>query len=163
MIALVACSSSARPAAESTTTTTSVADTTTTTATTAPRVPWAAIPNDGVARAVVTPNGFILPVRSSGADVYVVQTPCDGEATTTGTRLTGANVVLDPGHGGIDPGAVGPSGLREKDINLDVAQQTKRILEAAGAVVVLTRDRDQNTTLATRDALAVALDPQAYI
>jgi N-acetylmuramoyl-L-alanine amidase len=166
VIALAACSSSARPAAETTTTTTTtttVADTTTTTATTAPRVPWAAIPNDGVARAVITPNGFILPVRSSGADVYVVQTPCDGEATTTGTRLTGANVVLDPGHGGIDPGAVGPSGLREKDINLDVAQQTKRILEAAGAVVVLTRDRDQNTTLATRDALAVALDPQAYI
>src|SRR5207249_9806369 len=113
----VACSSTARPASESTTTTTTDSAPTTT----APRVPWAAIPTDGVARAVATPNGFILPVRSSGADVYVVQTPCDSEATTTGTRLTGANVVLDPGHGGIDPGAVGPSGLREKAVNRDLA------------------------------------------
>jgi N-acetylmuramoyl-L-alanine amidase len=105
-----------------------------------------------------------LPVRAVNGDgSYVVETPCDREATTVGTPLYGANVVLDPGHGGIDPGAVGPTGLTEKQINLAIANETKRILEATGAVVVLTREQDQNTTLITRDSLGVALKPQAYI
>jgi len=49
-------------------------------------------------------------------------------------------VVLDPGHGGPDPGAVGY--VVEKDIALDIALRTKRILEQKGVKVVLTRDRD---------------------
>lgn len=116
-----------------------------------------------MARALLTPNGFVLPVLGRQGDAFVVKTPCGNEATTAGKPLGGANVVLDPGHGGIDPGAVGPSGLAEKEVNLAVAEETKRILEANGAVVVLTRDRDQNTTLATRDLLAVGLAPQAYV
>ncbi len=49
-------------------------------------------------------------------------------------------VVLDPGHGGPDPGAVGY--VVEKEVTLDVALRTKRILEAQGIRVLLTRDRD---------------------
>jgi len=49
-------------------------------------------------------------------------------------------VVLDPGHGGPDPGAVGY--VVEKEVTLDVALRVKRILEARGVRVVLTRDRD---------------------
>ena len=122
------------------------------------------MPTSGTVAAVVTPNGFTLPVQADNGDgTYVVETPCSSSATTTGTPLYGANVVLDPGHGGPDSGAVGPDGLQEKVVNLAVAEETKRILEAAGAVVVLTREQDQNTTLLARDDLAVALHPQAYI
>ena len=49
-------------------------------------------------------------------------------------------VVLDPGHGGPDPGAVGY--VVEKEITLDIALRIKRILEQKGVRVVLTRDRD---------------------
>lgn len=52
-------------------------------------------------------------------------------------------VTLDPGHGGEDPGAIGPSGLREKDVVLGIAQRLRERLEAHPNVrVLLTRDRD---------------------
>ena len=52
-------------------------------------------------------------------------------------------VALDPGHGGEDPGAIGPSGLREKDVVLQVALQLRDKLNAQpGMRVMLTRDAD---------------------
>jgi len=51
-------------------------------------------------------------------------------------------VCLDPGHGGEDAGAVGFRGLREKDVTLDVAKRFKRILEAEGYEVMMTREGD---------------------
>ncbi|MHB8171495.1 MAG: N-acetylmuramoyl-L-alanine amidase CwlD [Thermincolia bacterium] len=51
-------------------------------------------------------------------------------------------VVIDPGHGGIDPGAVGKLGTLEKDINLEVAKKLQVLLSQAGAAVVLTRESD---------------------
>jgi N-acetylmuramoyl-L-alanine amidase len=51
-------------------------------------------------------------------------------------------IVIDPGHGGSDPGAIGQGGLQEKAVNLAVALKTKALLEKAGAKVVMTRDKD---------------------
>lgn len=51
-------------------------------------------------------------------------------------------VVLDPGHGGLDPGAVAEDGIYEKTLNLRLARQVKNFLEAAGIEVVLTRSTD---------------------
>ncbi|MDU4961478.1 MAG: N-acetylmuramoyl-L-alanine amidase [Sporomusaceae bacterium] len=51
-------------------------------------------------------------------------------------------IVIDPGHGGSDPGAIGAGGLREKDVNLAVALQVKALLQKAGAKVTLTRETD---------------------
>ncbi|MDA8235757.1 MAG: N-acetylmuramoyl-L-alanine amidase CwlD [Clostridia bacterium] len=51
-------------------------------------------------------------------------------------------IVIDPGHGGIDPGAVGKTGTLEKDINLEVAKKLQVLLSQAGAAVILTRDSD---------------------
>jgi N-acetylmuramoyl-L-alanine amidase len=52
-------------------------------------------------------------------------------------------VALDPGHGGEDPGAVGPSGLREKDVVLSIARQLRDRLDAVpGMRVMMTRDAD---------------------
>ncbi|MEE9218946.1 MAG: N-acetylmuramoyl-L-alanine amidase [Acidobacteriota bacterium] len=63
-------------------------------------------------------------------------------------------IVLDPGHGGEEKGAIGPSGLLEKDITLDVAQRLRTRLEADGLRVVLTRNDDHTLPLVERTALA---------
>ena len=60
---------------------------------------------------------------------------------TTG-GLGGKIIVLDPGHGGSDPGAIGPTGLQEKQVTLPIAEYLKSILEAKGAKVILTRTTD---------------------
>ncbi len=59
--------------------------------------------------------------------------------------LRGQVIALDAGHGGIDPGALGPGGLREDTIVLAVTLQLQRMLEHAGATVILTRGADQDT------------------
>jgi N-acetylmuramoyl-L-alanine amidase len=142
-----------------------------TTATTAPAptttvapVHWAT-PPAGAATVVVTPNGIPLAVRRAGAATgsYVATSPCGNEVTVTGTPLSGANVVLDPGHGGDETGAVGPGGTAEKAVNLAVAQDTQRRLEALGATVVLTRTGDYRVTLASRAAISNALRPQLFL
>lgn len=73
-------------------------------------------------------------------------------------------VILDPGHGGKDPGAIGPSGLREKDVTLKVAKQLKNILEADyGCEVFLTRERDVYLTLEERTAIANAKKADIFV
>lgn len=51
-------------------------------------------------------------------------------------------IVLDPGHGGKDPGKVGTTGCYEKDINLQITEKLKMFLEMEGIWVILTRDGD---------------------
>ncbi|MCW2276606.1 N-acetylmuramoyl-L-alanine amidase family protein [Heliophilum fasciatum] len=51
-------------------------------------------------------------------------------------------ICLDPGHGGRDPGAIGPAGTKEAVINLAIAQKTARILRSAGIDTVLSRESD---------------------
>jgi len=64
-------------------------------------------------------------------------------------------VVIDPGHGGDDTGAQGPSGLAEKDATLDIAKRLKaRIQSEMDAEVILTRDADRTMTLDDRTAIA---------
>ncbi|MDF2876613.1 MAG: N-acetylmuramoyl-L-alanine amidase CwlD [Sporomusa sp.] len=57
-------------------------------------------------------------------------------------RLAGKVICLDPGHGGSDPGALGPTGTMEKDNTLVIALLLKEKLEKSGATVVMTRDTD---------------------
>lgn len=71
--------------------------------------------------------------------------------------LTGVRICLDPGHGGDahKPGYKrGPTGVREAEMNLRVAQYLRAFLEAAGAEVLLTRDSDIELSLADRAAVA---------
>ena len=65
-------------------------------------------------------------------------------------------VVLDPAHGGTDPGARGVGGVRESDIVLDLAAQVRRGLEAQGFQVVQTRAANENPSFDDRSALANA-------
>jgi N-acetylmuramoyl-L-alanine amidase len=63
-------------------------------------------------------------------------------------------VVIDPGHGGPDPGAVGIAGLRETDVVLDVSLQLARLLQSRGVEVLLTRTTEVDVDLPPRVALA---------
>ncbi|RME19099.1 MAG: N-acetylmuramoyl-L-alanine amidase [Deltaproteobacteria bacterium] len=64
-------------------------------------------------------------------------------------------VVIDPGHGGRDPGAIGPSRTFEKKITLDIARRLKRLLsEKSGLEVLLTRNSDRFVPLEERTAFA---------
>jgi len=64
-------------------------------------------------------------------------------------------IVIDAGHGGHDTGTIGPNGLQEKDLVLDVALRLGRLLEAKlGAEVIYTRDDDTFIPLETRTAVA---------
>ncbi len=64
--------------------------------------------------------------------------------------IKGLVVGLDAGHGGKHPGAISPSGLKEKDVNLSMVKEVKALLEAKGAKVVLSRDGDQEPSMAER-------------
>jgi N-acetylmuramoyl-L-alanine amidase len=59
-------------------------------------------------------------------------------------------IVLDPGHGGEDPGAVGRRGTREKVVVIDVARRLKKKLEKQGFEVILARDSDRFVSLSER-------------
>jgi N-acetylmuramoyl-L-alanine amidase len=63
-------------------------------------------------------------------------------------------VVIDPGHGGPDPGAIGIDGLRETDVVLDVSLQAAQLLQARGVQVFLTRTSEVDVDLPPRVALA---------
>lgn len=118
----------------------------------------------GEARAVVTPRGVVVPVVSHTDTGWVVRTPCRDTATITeGTPVAGATIVIDPGHGGTEPGAVSPAGLREADVNLEVSRYTEAALEAAGVSAVLTRTGDYNVELGPRAEIARALDARAFV
>ncbi len=63
-------------------------------------------------------------------------------------------VVLDAGHGGKDPGAIGKYGTKEKDIVLDITKRTGRLLEKTGIKVIYTRDEDVFIPLLDRTKIA---------
>jgi N-acetylmuramoyl-L-alanine amidase len=64
-------------------------------------------------------------------------------------------IVIDPGHGGHDTGTIGPNGLEEKDLVLDVAKRLGKLLQARlGAEVIYTRQDDTFIPLETRTAIA---------
>ena len=63
-------------------------------------------------------------------------------------------IVIDPGHGGPDPGAVGINGLRETDVVLDVSLQLAQLLQAKGINVLMTRTSEVDVDLPPRVALA---------
>jgi len=72
-------------------------------------------------------------------------------------------VVIDPGHGGPDPGAVGIDGLRETDVVLDVALQVAQLLQARGVQVLLTRTSEVDVDLPPRVALANSSDAHLFV
>jgi N-acetylmuramoyl-L-alanine amidase len=88
--------------------------------------------------AIVSPSDPATDSREVRADEWL--TVADGPIDRRPGSVT---VVVDPGHGGMFDGAVGPDGTREADLNLDIALRLARMLEGAGVHVILTRDSDR--------------------
>lgn len=72
-------------------------------------------------------------------------------------------VVIDPGHGGKDPGAVGRYGTKEKDVVLDISKRLKKQLEERGLDVYLTRDKDIFIPLYKRAKIAESKNADLFI
>ena len=90
------------------------------------------------------------PVPRGHASVNIDQGPVD-----VTNRIVVQTVVVDPGHGGHDVGAVSRRGIMEKDVNLGVAKELRRYLEKESDLkVVLTRDNDSPLELADRAEIA---------
>ncbi|WP_392481580.1 N-acetylmuramoyl-L-alanine amidase [Nostoc sp. C110] len=73
--------------------------------------------------------------------------------------LANLKIVLDPGHGGKESGASGPTGYLEKDVNLVVSKLLRDDLVKRGATVVMTREDDKEVSLAERQAIISKEEP----
>lgn len=91
--------------------------------------------------------------------------PATNPAPTTLPRVPNGKivVVVDPGHGGPDPGAVGIGGLQEKEITLDISRQLAALLEQQGVQAVLTRSDDSDLDLEPRVALAERINATLFV
>ncbi|MGL5943310.1 MAG: N-acetylmuramoyl-L-alanine amidase [Waterburya sp.] len=77
--------------------------------------------------------------------------------------LEGIDILLDPGHGGKESGAKGPTGYAEKDINLLVSKLVEQELNKLGATVYLTREKDIDLSLDERVAMIDKIKPDLAV
>ncbi len=93
-------------------------------------------------------DGIVGPVTSSALGTVALSARSDVGV------LAGKTIVVDPGHGGYNPGALGVDGSREEDNVLAIGLILRDLLRAAGARVLMTRSTDVEPTLAQRVTLA---------
>lgn len=107
--------------------------------------------------------GYVVEYEDGALNIYSKYKP----SLSSGSQpLSGVNVVLDPGHGGIDSGALGIArltGAMEKDINLANAVAVKKRLESLGAHVSMVRDTDVNPSLNQRLQYTKDADADIFI
>ncbi len=72
-------------------------------------------------------------------------------------------IVVDPGHGGTDPGAIGIGGIRESDVVLDVSKTVRKLLQEKGVKVKLTRNNESDLDLPPRVKYANRLDADIFV
>ncbi len=107
---------------------------------------------------------------NASTNTSVDTTPSASSKASTNTRASNLRrkkiIVIDPGHGGEDPGAIGPSGTREKDVVLKIARQLKQKLEQLpgyDVTVLLTRDSDYFVPLHIRVQKARQANADCFI
>ena len=95
--------------------------------------------------------------QCSGGAQYVTNHSGDKKSLNVETYIptisgsyAGTTIAVDAGHGSPDPGAMGKNGTKEKDVTLDIAKRTKRLLEAKGARVIMIRSGDADVGLEER-------------
>jgi N-acetylmuramoyl-L-alanine amidase len=116
------------------------------------------------------PFRIVIDVSGEGSDVVVAKKPkVEVTAPKINTKSDNAKytlakqlglgvkkIVIDPGHGGRDPGAIGLNKIREKDVTLKISKKLKAIIEEnlEDVEVILTRDKDKTVSLEARTAIA---------
>jgi len=143
-------------------------ETATATATATPTLTPAAVDlvAPGAAKALITATGIVVPVLAGGPGGWWVFSPCAEVTLITGdgsTPITGTTVMIDPGHGGDETGAVGPNGLIEGDVNLDVAERLLDWLAARDIDAMTTRTSDYRLAIHARGELAKAVQPDLFV
>lgn len=99
-------------------------------------------------------------INSDGIiDLYDITKVAKWSGANTKPPVGPRKIVIDPGHGGSDPGASGPNGTKEKDIILKVGLQVRDILKSKGYIVIMTRDGDYRLS----ETLKVDLEKRAQI
>ncbi|MCM8796509.1 MAG: N-acetylmuramoyl-L-alanine amidase [Candidatus Omnitrophica bacterium] len=114
---------------------------------------------DGAARRLERPvdiyNGMVVvPYSFKERTIDSLFSQAYSPSSQTLPSITIKKVVIDAGHGGKDAGAIGRTGLREKDVNLDIAKRLARLLREKGIEVVMTRISDIYVSLEKRVAIA---------
>jgi N-acetylmuramoyl-L-alanine amidase len=118
------------------------------------------------------PIGPVETVRKVGSTIYVSESLVGQIRTRLGAApprtkppvvTRHARIVIDPGHGGRDPGTTSVSGVYEKRINLAVAHKTAARLKRKGHQVAMTRQGDQYPELESRAALANRLNADLFV
>jgi N-acetylmuramoyl-L-alanine amidase len=132
--------------------------------TTAPGTTTSTVP-PGPPVAWIAPSGVPVAVTGVNGDVIEILTPCGNPAMLTeGTPIYEVDVVVDPGHGGpVDTGAVGRTGLAEKDINLQVSLAVRDFLAERGISALLTRMADYPITIRTRSEYSDLVGARALV
>lgn len=113
----------------------------------------------------VAPSGVVVAVIGETSLGVEALTPCGANVTlTSGEPIYEVDVVIDPGHGGpIDTGAVAPTGLMEKDLNLRVSLAARDLLTARGVAAVVTRTGDYPIPIRTRVEYAHLMGADALV
>lgn len=137
---------------------------TSTTAAGDPSVPTDTRPAPPGVGAVLSPKGVLVRVTAEVDDGYLVESPCGSPVVIPWGQPVGAvQVVIDPGHGGDEQGAVAESGLTEAELNLRLARRTAAELARRAITVVLTRNADYRIPIRRRAELADAIAPSVFI
>lgn len=97
---------------------------------------------------------LFVPESLEGRLRPLLRPPADPKPLTVRPPLVRRRIVVDPGHGGRDPGAISPIGLQEKDVNLAVSLELTRLLTEQGLDVTMTRQSDVFVGLGDRAAIA---------
>jgi N-acetylmuramoyl-L-alanine amidase len=111
----------------------------------------AATKGEELAPARLSPN---KPVAAGQLARLAVPLPTPGDLSMTVLPLSVKRIVIDPGHGGKQSGAISDAGTVEKDVNLDIALRLRKLLQESPFEVALTRASDQTMSLADRVAFA---------
>jgi len=109
-------------------------------------------------RASCLPQSSKIPKKTRG------QIKGNGLSLAQQLGLCVKRVVIDAGHGGKDPGAIGPTGLREKDVVLKISKKVaSRLKKDLGCQVILTRKKDRFLPLTQRTAIANAKKADIFV
>jgi len=108
---------------------------------------------------VLIPDSF----RKRTLDILFGRAISPPERRTSLAKIGIKKIIVDPGHGGKDPGAIGRSGLMEKNVNLDISRKLAKLLRSEGIEVVMTRNSDVFISLNRRTKIANRQTPDLFI
>lgn len=112
---------------------------------------------------VVSENESWYKISKNDFTGYVSKQLVEKDSTSTSTGIKHKTIIIDAGHGGRDVGAIGATGVFEKDITYLTARELERELTMLGANVLLTRSEDEFISLSSRTSFSNIKDTDAFI